>query len=55
MTALLFKSGQVGRRHLRAFAGNLEQAVPVHHPVEACGQVNGVKDFEAIDMLEHLA
>ncbi|CAH2771903.1 MAG: hypothetical protein CBARDCOR_2042 [uncultured Caballeronia sp.] len=48
MTALRFEPGQIVWCHLCAFAGNLEQAVQVHRPVEACGQINGMKDFQAI-------
>lgn len=55
MTAPRFEPGQIGRGHLRAFARNLEQAIPVHHPVEALGQINGVEDFQAINVFEHLA
>lgn len=41
--------GKVGGRHLTALAGDLEQAVPVHLPLDASRQVERLPGFEVFE------
>ena len=45
---------QIGGRHLATFAGDLEQAVLVNQPLDACWQVERLPGFETFDMFEHV-
>jgi hypothetical protein len=45
---------QVGGRHLATLAGDLEQAVLVNLPLDACGQVKRLPGFEALDVFQHV-
>jgi len=47
-----FREGS--RRHLSAFAGELEQAVLVNLSLDACGQVKRLPRLEALDVFEHV-
>jgi hypothetical protein len=45
---------QVGGRHLATLAGDLEQAVLVHRPLDAGRQVERLPCLEAFDVFEHV-
>ena len=49
------RTAQIGGRHLAAFAGDLEQAVLVHRPLDAGRQVERLPGFEALDVFEYVA
>ena len=54
VAALWLELGQIGRRHLAALAGNLEQPILVNQPLDTDRQIERLPGFEALDVLEHV-
>ncbi|SAW10635.1 Uncharacterised protein [Klebsiella pneumoniae] len=51
---LRLELGQVGGCHLATLAGDLEQAILVHRPLDAGRQVERLPCLEAFDVFEHV-
>jgi hypothetical protein len=54
VASLRLELGQIGRRHLAAFAGDLEQPVLVNQPLDARRQVERLPRLEALDVFHHV-